>query len=347
MKNYNQQLYTFVLLMLLRYGFGDTSIKDLKLGNFCPMYPSPRQNFGLFTSYKTHPTGPECGNTSLYVFHNRYNQYLIERPSAWSNKLAFYLSALHSPVFQKFSKMATSSTTSMNITEEEKKTFAAHMIPMRSTILRYIVKDGTDVEHCQMRVITWAKTEANFISFKVKIELSNAYRRPSSICTRPNLVVPEPDKISPTVKTPTVTTPKRTARSTVKATPRSAPAKQVAPKPATAAKQVAAKPAPAKPATAAKPVAAKPAATKSATKPAAAKPVAVKPAAAKPPTSAAKSQNSAPKGQRSQLSQKPKPKPKTPVPIRYKQYFQSNGKRRYPLASRYSSAWLFRRHPSG
>ncbi|QQL11521.1 Rh157.4 [macacine betaherpesvirus 3] len=186
MKNYNQQLYTFVLLMLLRYGFGDTSIKDLKLGNFCPMYPSPRQNFGLFTSYKTHPTGPECGNTSLYVFHNRYNQYLIERPSAWSNKLAFYLSALHSPVFQKFSKMATSSTTSMNITEEEKKTFAAHMIPMRSTILRYIVKDGTDVEHCQMRVITWAKTEANFISFKVKIELSNAYRRPSSICTRPN-----------------------------------------------------------------------------------------------------------------------------------------------------------------
>ncbi|AAZ80675.1 rhUL130 [macacine betaherpesvirus 3] len=92
MKNYNQQLYTFVLLMLLRYGFGDTSsIKDLKLGNFCPMYSSPRQNFGLFTSYKTHPTGPECGNTSLYVFHNRYNQYLIERPSAWSNKLAFYL----------------------------------------------------------------------------------------------------------------------------------------------------------------------------------------------------------------------------------------------------------------
>ncbi|AKT72750.1 hypothetical protein [Cynomolgus macaque cytomegalovirus strain Mauritius] len=231
--------------------------------------------------------------------------------------------------------MATSPATSMNITEEEKKTFAAHMIPMRSTTLRYIVKDGVEVEHCQMRVITWAKTEANFISFKVKIELSNAYRRPSSICTRPNILVPEPDKISPTVKTPTVTTPKRTARSTVKATPKPATAKPAPAKPAPA------KPAPVKPATAPKPVAAKPAAAKSAAKPVAAKPVAAKPA------SAAKSQNSAPKGQRSQPSQKPKPKPKTPVPIRYKQYFQSNGKRRYPLASRYSSAWLFRHHPPG
>ncbi|QQL10265.1 Ja157.4 [Japanese cytomegalovirus] len=341
--NVCKQLHAFVLLMILHYGFSDASIKDPKLGGFCPMYPSPRQNFGLFTSYETRQTGPECGNSTLYVFHNKYNQYLVERPSAWSDKLAFYLSAQHSPVFQKFSKMATSPTTVMNITEEEKKTFAEHMIPLRSTTLRYIVKDGINVEHCQMRVITWAKTEANFISFKVKIELSNVYRRPSSICTRPNIVVPKPDKISPTAKTPTKTTPKRTTRSTVKATPKPAPAKPAPVKPAAP-----------KPATAAKPVAAKPAATKTTkpavSKPVAAKPVAVKPAAAKPsaakPPAAAKSQNSASKGQRSQPQQKQKPKPKTSVPIKYKQYFQSNGKRRYPLASRYSSAWLFRRHPS-
>ncbi|AEQ32263.1 hypothetical protein KM472_gp186 [Cynomolgus macaque cytomegalovirus strain Ottawa] len=235
--------------------------------------------------------------------------------------------------------MATSPATSMNITEEEKKTFAAHMIPMRSTTLRYIVKDGVDVEHCQMRVITWAKTEANFISFKVKIELSNAYRRPSSICTRPNIFVPEPDKISPTVKTPTVTTPKRTARSTVKATPKPATAKPAPAKPAPA------KPAAPKPATAATPVAAKPATTKPATKPVAAKPVAVKPAAAKP-QSVAKSQ-SVSKGQGKQQTQKTKSKKPVSTPIKYKQYFQSNGKRRYPLASRYSSAWLFRHHPPG
>ncbi|QQL11343.1 Rh157.4 [macacine betaherpesvirus 3] len=339
MNNY-KQLYAFVLLMVLHHGFSNASNKDPKLDDVCPMYPSPRQNFGLFTSYKIHQTGPECGNSTLYVFQNRYNQYLVERPSVWSDKLAFYLSAQHSPVFSKFSKMATSPTTVMNITEEEKKTFAEHMIPMRSTTIRYIVKDGINVEHCQMRVITWAKTEANFVSFKVKIELSNAYRRPSSICTRPNLVVPQPDKITPTAKTPTKTTPKRTTRSTAKATSKPVPAKPVAVKPATAAKPAAAKPAPPKPATAAKPVAAKPASTKpTVKKPTAAKPVAAKPVAAK---SASKSQNGVAKNQQ----RKAQPKNKKPVQVQYKKYFQSNGKGRYSLSSRYSSAWLFRRHPS-
>nr|AXG21876.1 hypothetical protein [synthetic construct]AXG22144.1 hypothetical protein [synthetic construct] len=233
--------------------------------------------------------------------------------------------------------MAATPTKVFNITEQEKKDYANHMIPMRTATVRFIVKDGIDVAHCQMRVTTWAKAESTFISFKVKIEVSNAYKRPSSICTRPNLVVPKVELLKPT-PTPTV---RRTTRS-AKPVP-SPPQTQ----PTTLAKRVTTKP------VTAKPVAAKPPTTK----PAPAKPAAAKPAAVKPPSSVARSLPSKPvpakpapqknsKGKSGKAKSSEGNKSKTPAKPLTK-YFQHNGKFRFPQGRFYSSSNLRRWHPFG
>nr|AXG21877.1 protein UL130 [synthetic construct]AXG22145.1 protein UL130 [synthetic construct] len=87
----NNQLYLYALLTMLHYGLSDFAQQNISLNGFCPMYPSPRQKFDVFTSYETYHTGDECDNSTLYIFTNKYGQYLIERPSSWSERLVKYL----------------------------------------------------------------------------------------------------------------------------------------------------------------------------------------------------------------------------------------------------------------
>ncbi|APT40030.1 Rh157.4 [macacine betaherpesvirus 3] len=331
--NRYKQLHLYVLLTILHHGLSDFANKNISLNGFCPMYPSPRQKFDMFTSYETYHTGEECDNSTLYVFKNIYGQYLIEKPSSWSDRLVKYLSGQKSTVFGKFAQMAATPTKVLNITEQEKRDYANHMIYTRIATIRFIVKDGIDVAHCQMRVTTWAKAESTFISFKVKIEVSNAYKRPSSICTRPNLVVPKVELLKPTA------IPKTTKRTT-----RSTSAKPIPP-PASPAKQVTTK----TPAT--KPTTRKP----TTTKPTSAKPAAAKPAAVKPPTTKPSSVGRAlpakPAPQKTTQTKAAKPKAAKPKkatkspskPPQLAKHFQYTRRTSYPLGRFYSSNYIRRK----
>ncbi|AEV80654.1 envelope glycoprotein UL130 [Cercopithecine betaherpesvirus 5] len=181
------QLCICVLCLL----FGLTTPLDLHLDKLCPAQPSPPQDFGLFLSYDIEGPKPECGNSTLYVLHTKSGQHLIERPSPWVTKLAHYLSGRNHAVFRSFTEVAASPTKIINVTDDDRAIFGAHMIPKNIKTLRYRVKDGPDVQTCQMRVTTWAVRASGYLAFQMRIELTSITRKPNTICVRPNLIAGE------------------------------------------------------------------------------------------------------------------------------------------------------------